>query len=47
MALYTELVGASGVGGEFEECQDGDAGDDLELAHVAGGGFAFGTGLGA
>ena len=47
LALDTELVGASGVGGEFEKGQDGDAGDDLELAHVAGGGFAFRTGLGA
>jgi hypothetical protein len=47
LALDAQLVGAAGVGGEFEEGQDGDAGDDLELAHVTGGGFAFGTGLGA
>jgi hypothetical protein len=47
LALDAQLMSATGVGGEFEQGQDGDAGDDLELAHVAGGGFAFGTGLGA
>lgn len=42
LALDAELVSASGVWAEFEKGQDGDAGDDLELAHVTGGGFAFG-----
>lgn len=47
LALDPELVCSSSVGGEFEQGQNGNAGDDLELAHFACGGIPILTGVGA
>jgi hypothetical protein len=47
LALHAQLVAAAGVGLEFQQAEDGGAGEGLEVANFAGGGVAGAGGLGA
>jgi hypothetical protein len=45
LTLNAELVSASSMRRQLEQGQNGDTRDDLELAHVTGGGVAGAAGL--